>query len=361
MAEGEDKSQKTEEPTQKKLDDAREKGQVANSREINHLFMIFAGTLAMAIMIPSMATNLLAAFRPFLASSYRLDLNRTELVRVLAAVGGDTLMAMAPMFVILILGALGAGIIQNGVMFSTDKLKPKAENISLLKGVSRLFSAKSVAELIKGIFKLIIVGAVATLMIMPEMNRVALSVTMEPLQIVDLLWRLALRVLVGVSAIVALIAGVDFLYQRFEFRRSMKMSKQEIKDELKQSEGDPIVKSRLRQLRQDRARKRMMAAVPEADVVITNPTHFAIALVYDSSKMAAPRVIAKGVDTIARRIREIAEANDIAIVENPPLARALYDGVDIDREIPEAHYKAVAEVIGYVWRLKGKTRRRPAR
>jgi flagellar biosynthetic protein FlhB len=167
--------------------------------------------------------------------------------------------------------------------------------------------------------------------------------------------------LVGVCAIITVIAGIDFMYQKFEFQKSMRMSKQEIKDEMKQSEGDPMIKARLRQLRTERARKRMMAAVPDADVVITNPTHYAVALKYDIDEMPAPRLVAKGVDSIAQRMRKVAEENDVAIVENPPLARALHAGVQIDQDIPETHYKAVAEVIGYVWRLKGKSRPRPRR
>ena len=158
---------------------------------------------------------------------------------------------------------------------------------------------------------------------------------------------------------VTLIAGFDFLYQKFEFHKSMRMSKQDIKDEMKQTEGDPIIKARLRQLRIERSRKRMMAAVPEADVVITNPTHYAVALKYTSGEMAAPVVVAKGVDTIALRIREVAKENDVPIVENPPLARAIHGGVEIDQAIPETYYRAVAEVIGYVWRLKGKRRAAP--
>ncbi|MHA1114018.1 MAG: EscU/YscU/HrcU family type III secretion system export apparatus switch protein, partial [Alphaproteobacteria bacterium] len=154
-------------------------------------------------------------------------------------------------------------------------------------------------------------------------------------------------------AVVSVIAALDYLYQRYEFTKSMRMSRQDLKDELKQTEGDPHVKARLRQIRMERARRRMMAAVPDADVVITNPTHFAVALVYDTETMAAPRLTAKGADRIALRIREVAEDNEVPIVENPPLARALYAGVDLDAEVPPEHYKAVAEVIGYIMRLRG--------
>ena len=162
------------------------------------------------------------------------------------------------------------------------------------------------------------------------------------------------RLLIGVLAIITVIAALDFLYQKFEHLKQMRMSRQEIKDELKQTEGDPIIKQRLRQIRHDRARKRMMAAVPEASVVITNPTHFAVALKYEMDEMSAPVLIAKGVDHLAYRIREIAREAGIPIVENPPLAQALHAGVEVDDVIPPEHYKAVAEIIGYVFRLKGK-------
>ena len=360
MAEGEDKSQKTEEPTHKKLEDARKKGQVPSSREINHWFMIAAATLATAVFVPTAASDFTQAMAPFLERPHALGGGAAALRRVGDAFA-DTAVALIPLFALMVAAAVGAGLVQHGPMGSVEKLKPKLENLSLIKGFGRLFSLRSVVELIKGVLKLAIVGTVAVLMVVPELDRVIAAVDLEPAQVVALLWRLALRMLGGVSAIVALIAGIDFLYQRFEFMRSMRMSKQEVKDELKQSEGDPLIKAKLRQLRQERARRRMMAAVPEADVVITNPTHFAVALRYETAKMAAPRVVAKGADAIARRIREVAEANGVTVVENPPLARALYDTVEIDHEVPEAHYKAVAEVIGYVWRLKGKMRGRNAR
>ena len=164
----------------------------------------------------------------------------------------------------------------------------------------------------------------------------------------------ALRVVIGVLAVMSVIAGADYLFQRYKHNQKLRMSRQEIKDEMRQSEGDPMVKARLRQLRQERARQRMMAAVPGADVVVTNPTHFAVALRYEGEVMSAPVVVAKGVDFIAQKIREVAKENDVPIVENRPLARALYDTVDIDQEVPPDHYKAVAEVIGYVMRLRGK-------
>ena len=192
------------------------------------------------------------------------------------------------------------------------------------------------------------------MLMMPSFNGLEQLVRMEIVAMPAILYTLTVKLLVGVLAIVTVIAVVDFLYQKFEFMKQMRMSRQEIKDEMKQSDGDPMVKQRLRQIRMERARQRMSAAVPGSSVVITNPTHYAVALKYELGEMDAPVLVAKGQDFIAAKIREIAKENDIPIVENPPLARALYAGVEIDEEIPGEHFKAVAEIIGYVMRLKGK-------
>ena len=355
MADTEDQAQKTEEPTQKKLDDARKKGQVASSREVNTWFMLLAGTM-MVMLAPMAMDDLGTILGRFLSQSHALPVDGPAILHLGAATMVELAAVMAPVFAMTIIAAIASGFVQHGFLLSTDKLQPKLENISLLKGLKRMFSLKSIVEFIKGILKMAIVGAVAFALIEPEIERITSAIYMAPSDILHLLWTLALRMIAGVCAVVSLIAGIDFLYQRFEFHKSMRMSKQDIKDEMKQTEGDPIIKSRLRQLRIERSRKRMMAAVPEADVVITNPTHYAVALKYTSGEMAAPVVVAKGVDNLALRIREVAKDNDVPIVENPLLARALHGGVEIDQAIPESYYRAVAEVIGYVWRLKGKRR-----
>ena len=360
MAENEDQSQKTEEPTQKKLDDARKKGQVASSREVNTWFMLLAGTLMVAL-APMAMDDMGSILGRFLSQSHAFSVDGPAILQLGAATMFDMAAIMAQVFGLTLIAAIASGFVQHGFLLSTDKLQPKLENISLLKGVKRMFSLKSIVEFIKGILKMTLVGAVAFALIEPQMERITSAIYMAPSDILYLLWTLALRMIAGVCAVVTLIAGVDFLYQRFEFHKSMRMSKQDIKDEMKQTEGDPIIKSRLRQLRIEKSRKRMMAAVPEADVVITNPTHYAVALKYTSGEMAAPVVVAKGLDNIALRIRQVAEDSDVPIVENPPLARALHGGVEIDQAIPEDYYRAVAEVIGYVWKLKGKRRAAPRR
>ena len=356
MAEETDQSQKTEEPTHKKLDDARKKGQGVNSKEVTNLFMLVAATIVVAVVLPGIMGDMTVGLRSFLAQPHLMSIGDADAPGGLGSVGLKLLGAMGPPLAVFVVAAIAAGFVQRGFNISAESMKPELKKISPLKGLKRMFSLRSVADFVKGVAKLVIVGAVGVATIMPEMIGLELLTSFTPIQFMGRIHELVIRLLVGVCSILALIAGMDYLYQRYEFLKQMKMSRQEIKDEFKQTEGDPQIKGRIRQLRQERARGRMMSAVPEADVVVTNPTHFAVALKYSSDDMNAPMLVAKGVDLVAKRIREVAEENDVPIVQNPPLSRALYATADIDQEIPIEHYKAVVEVIGYVWRLKGKIR-----
>lgn len=349
-----DQSQKTEEPTQKKLDEAKRKGQVASSREVNHWFMILAAAIVVMTFAHPMMREMKTIFSKFISHPHAIPVDMGNLRDTLSGTFLELGIAMIAPLGVLVLAALLSGVVQNGLVIAPERLMPKMEKISLKSGFKRLFSLKSIAEFLKGLFKLTIVGVTATLLVMPELDRVEQMTTYEIGEILDVIYALALKVLIGVVAIISIIAGLDFLYQKFEHIKSMRMSRQEIKDELKQTEGDPIIRARLRQIRQERARRRMMAAVPEASVVITNPTHFAVALRYELDDMNAPVLLAKGIDSLALKIKEIARDNDVPVVENPPLARALHAGVEVDQEIPEEHYRAVAEIIGYVMRLQGK-------
>ncbi len=351
-----DQSQKSEEPTQKRLEDARKKGQLPSSREVNNWIMILAGTLVVMMLAPTMMRDLRVALVKFIEMPHAMRLDTSQVREVVFDLFTDVGFILLLPMLILFGAALATGLIQNGLIIATDRMKPKLEKISLLKGVKRLFSMRSLTEFAKGVFKISIVGFVATLLMLPEFGRIEQIPGLALTEVMGYLHGLIGRLLIGVLAIISVIAALDFLYQKFEHLKQMRMSRQEIKDELKQTEGDPIIKQRLRQIRQDRARKRMMAAVPEASVVITNPTHFAVALKYEMDEMTAPVLVAKGVDHLAFRIREIAREAGVPIVENPPLAQALHAGVEVDGEIPAEHYKAVAEIIGYVFRLKGKMR-----
>jgi flagellar biosynthetic protein FlhB len=352
MAEEEDQSQKTEEPTQKKLEDARKKGQVATSREINNALMISSAAAFVAILAPDVADDLGGLFFPFISSPHSfvitIDDLRLATAYFLQDVGA-TLILPALLFLI---AALVSNLAQNGIVVSTEPLKPKLDKISPIAGAKRIFSMKSLVEFVKGLFKICLVGTAAVVLIWPEATTIIKSAEIEVIGVLTILKSLTLKLLVGIASIVLVIALLDVLYQRFEHQKQLRMSRKDLQDEYKQTEGDPHVKARLKSLRAERARHRMMADVPKATVVITNPTHFAVALIYDSAEMAAPKAVAKGADLFALRIREIAEANDVPIVENPPLARALYASVDLGQEVSPDHYHAVAKVIGYVMRLR---------
>ena len=352
-----DDSQKTEEPTSRRLEQAREKGQVARSQEINHWFMILAIAIVFGIFGESLVDGIAKSLIPFIERPHDIRLDGGQVRAVLASVGWRLGLAVLIPVAIMVLLALLSGLSQNGLLISFESIKPKLEKLSVRKGLKRLFSTRSAVDFLKGVAKISIVAAVVLILLWPEWRVLPNLVSFETRELLELLQTLAIRVLIGVLSVMTLIAALDFLYQKHQHTKQLRMSRQELKEEFKQTEGDPMIKARLRQIRMERARKRMMAAVPEADVVVTNPTHFAVALKYDEALSQAPVLVAKGADSMAQRIREIAAEHKVPIVRNPPLTRALYDGVDLDQEIPAEHYKAVAEIIGYVMRLKGKLTR----
>ena len=352
MAGEDDDSQKTEEPTSKRLSDAREKGQVARSQEVSHWFMILALALVLGVFSESLMSDFGGLMRPFLEQPHSMSLDNGVLQRILGGTALDILRISAIPLAVILLAGLLAGTVQNGVIVTTEQIKPKLSNIGFKKGFKKMFSSRALADFLKGVLKLSIVGTIVALVIWPDRNMVLDMPSMGVRDLLAMVWLEAMKVVIAVLSVMTIVTLIDILYQRHQHLKEMRMTKQQVKDEHKQSEGDPMIKGRLRQIRAERARKRMMAAVPEADVVITNPTHFAVALKYDQATMAAPKLLAKGIDTVALKIREVAEENDVPIVENPPVARALHAAVDIDQEIPPEHYKAVAEIIGYVMKLK---------
>ena len=359
MADEQDASQKTEEPTQRRLDDARKQGQVASSREINHWLMILATTIVMVVFAPAVGGGLGKTMLKFLEAPHAIPTDLPHLSRMLTGVLADVGMVVFVPMALLVVAAVAAGLVQHGPMASTESLRPKLERISLGNGAKRLFSLKAVAEFAKGIVKIGIVSTVVTLLLWPEFGRIERVTSFESGDQLAVLHHLSVGTLIAVLSVMTVVAALDFLYQRISFLRQMRMSRQELRDELKQTEGDPAIRGRLRQMRRERARRRMMAQVPSASVVIANPTHFAIALKYEMDKMAAPVVVAKGVDAVALRIREVAEQHRVPVVRNPPLAQALYANADLDEPIPAEHFKAVAEIIGYVFRLQGKLKPAP--
>ena len=349
-----DQSEKTEEPTPKKLSEARNKGQIATSKEVNSFAVLLGATLVIGILGPFVTLRVYSPLAGLVEKAGTMPIDQGSSGDILFDVFTSVIIALSPVFAVFMVLALAASLGQSGILFTAEPITPKFDKISPIKGFSRLFSLRSIVEFLKGIAKMGVVGTVALILVLPELDRLETIVQMDVRQLLEEIQTLVMRLLFGVAAVMVVIAVADYIYQKYEHIKQLKMSRQEIRDEHKQSEGDPHVKARLRQIRHERARQRMMAAVPQADVVVTNPTHFAVALKYDTAVMAAPTVVAKGVDNVAFRIREVAEANGVPIVENPPLARALFGGVDLDQQIPEEHYQAVAQIISYVYRLKGK-------
>ena len=356
MSEGgdDDDSQKTEPPTARRLEEARKRGQVVYSKEVSNFVALFTATLIVAGSGPLIMADLMDVLKTFLsdAHTYHVDgAGLKDLARGLfTRVMGDLAF---PFIALMTMGAASA-VVQTGPLFTTEPIKPDLGKISIIRGLGRLFSMRSISELVKSVLKLIIVSIAMYMAVRAYFDGVEHFINEELGQAMSDLRTLFIKMMIAALIIQFVIAVADYTYQRFDFMQKVRRSKQELKEEFRQTEGDPHVKARLRQLREQKARQRMMQAVPEADVIITNPTHYAVALKYDTAKMDAPQMVAKGVDAVAQRIRDVAKENDVPLVENPALARALYDSMDIEQTIPQDQYKAVAEVISYVFKLKGR-------
>ena len=350
--EHDDDTEKSEDPTQRRLDEAAKRGDVASSQEVNTWFVLAGGTLVLSAFSGFVVTDLQTTMRGILANAHAIpgDDGRA-LLRFIGNVELRVLAALAVPLLLLVLAAIGGNLVQHRLIWSGKSLKPKLSKLSPIKGLKRLLSRQALVNFIKGLLKLSLLGAVMTALLWPRRHRLEGLVAQDPASLLPFTRSLSLDLLGPVVAILAVVAAADYLFQYRQWFNRQKMSRHDMREEFKQSEGDPIVKGKLRQLRQARMKKRMMAAVPKASVVITNPTHYAVALRYERG-MNAPVCVAKGIDSIARKIREIAGAHDIPLVENPAVARALYATVEIDQEIPPEHYKAVAEVISYVMRLR---------
>src|SRR5215210_2509279 len=351
MADENDSSDKTEDPTQKRLDDAHDRGDVVKSQEINTWFVIAGATLVLSTFSGSIGGGIMRPLRNLIANSWMIHADGASLLLLAQSLGYALIAALGVPLLMLALAAIAGNMVQHRLVWSAESLKPKFSKISPAAGAKRIFGKQAAANFGKGLFKVIALGTVMTAILWPERHRLDAIVRFAPAAMLSATTSMTVQLMGAVVAMLAVVALADYLFQYRQWFERQKMSLQEMKEEFKQSEGDPHIKGRIRQLRQARMKKRMMAAVPKASVVITNPTHYAVALTYERG-MSAPVCVAKGVDTIALKIREIAGKHDIPIIENVPLARALHATVDIDDEIPAEHYHAVAEVIGYVMGLK---------
>lgn len=353
MSDDTEQSSKTEDPSQKKLDDAHKRGDVVKSQEVNNWFMIAGSGLLFSLMAAPSTAGLANSLKTLLANADQFEIGGPALSAFFNNLAATILLiALVPLAILAGFG-IAANLVQHRPLLSLDPIIPKFSKISPLAGGKRLFSRDALVNFVKGLFKLVVVSGVIFAVLWPERDRLETMVTVDPALLLPDFQALGLKVFGAVLAIVTVIALADYVYQRQRWWTRLKMTVQEVRDEYKQMEGDPKVKGRIRSIRNERSRRRMMANVPKATVVITNPTHFAVALKYDRT-MSAPLCLAKGADDVALRIREMAKEHDVPIIENPPLARALFASVDVDEAIPTEHFKAVAQVIGFVMRMKDK-------
>lgn len=353
MAEQQDSGQeRTEQATPKRQREAREQGQIARSRELGTTVVLMISAAGLLLLGPMIGKDLLDELRTGLSPTREMIFDPMWMTRELGEMAWRGFLAILPLIGLLVLAAFLGPMLMGGISFSWKALAPKYERISLLKGLKRMFAMRALIELFKSILKFLLVGSVAALVIwleLDELLRLGLSDPRGGLlaAMQTLGWGLLLM-----SAATLLIAAADVPYQLWEHFKQMRMTKQEIKDEFKETEGKPEVKQKIRQMQMQAAQRRMMQEVPKADVIITNPTHFAIALRYDSERGDAPIVLAKGRDLIAARIREIGVEHDVLIFSAPPLARALYQTTDLNQPIPADLYRAVAQVLAYVYQLR---------
>jgi flagellar biosynthetic protein FlhB len=351
-----DKDSKTEEATEKKVRDSVEKGQIPVSREAP----IFASMLALLIIQSFLTTDNVRKLTFTLArliddpSGIRIR-NGTDAIELLTAVGMSAAGLVIPIVIVLMLAGLASSFLQNAPRIVLDRIQPEASRISIAKGWGRIFGAQGRVEFGKSVFKFVAISLVVMIVLRAEEAVAVNALFSDPAAVPELVLTTAMRLVSAISIATIVLVSLDLVWARFHWRRELRMTKQEIKDEFKQAEGDPIVKSRLRSLARDRARKSMLAAVPRATLVIANPTHYAIALKYKQGEDAAPTVLAKGQDLIALKIREIAEKNGVPVVEDKMLARSMYDVAYIDKMIPSEFFRPVAEIIYFLHSRKQKT------
>jgi flagellar biosynthetic protein FlhB len=356
MAETADKESKTEEPTERRIRESIEKGNIPVSREAS-VFASMVGIFAIAVFFVADRTQALSlSLRHLLDDPGGWSLSNGSDARQLAAmVGLEVGRFLLPIVATLTIVGIAAALLQNAPSFSFDRIRPQLSRISIGEGAKRVFGVRGQVEFLKAVAKFVGVAIVVLVILRSEQVSVMSAIYTDPVAVPALILSLAMKLLAAVSVATIVIVAADLVWSRVHWRRELRMTRQELKDEFKQSEGDPLLKSRLRSLQRDRARRRMIAEVPRATLVVVNPTHYAVALRYEREKDGAPVVVAKGLDLVALRIREMAEEHDVPVIEDKPLARSLYDAVEVDQMIPPEFYKAVAEIIYFLQNL-GKAR-----
>jgi flagellar biosynthetic protein FlhB len=344
--------EKTEEATQKRQEESREKGQVAKSRELPSVAILLAGLVYFWFGAQGMVRDIMKMMKQTFSAAGTMTIDINTIQSIMVDFLYELFVITMPILIVVTIASLLSSFVQTGFLFSSEAILPKLSKVDPLKGLKRMFSLQSFMELIKNVLKITIIGLVAWLTIKSEIVNISPLMNRDVYNIMIYVGKVSFKIIMSTCWVLVVLAVMDFVYQRWEHTKSIRMTKQEIKEENKQMEGDPLIKGRIRKLQREIARKRMMAAVPKADVVVTNPTHFAVALKYDQDVMNAPVVVAKGADHVAAKIKEIAKKHHIHIVENKAVARLLFTMTDIDEAIPEKLYRVVAEILAHVYKLK---------
>lgn len=344
--------EKTELATPKRREEARRKGQVARSQELNSAIVLLAALVGLYFLGDLLFQNLANFTIHTIEQSYTIELTPNSTHINIANWGKIFFTTVGPILIVLGIAAFVVSLAQVGLVLNEDAFKIKLQRLDPIGGAKRLLSKRSLVELAKGIFKIFIVGYIGYITIVPEMHRIAVLADSDLSTTLKFVSTMVFKIGVRTTLVLLVLSILDYLYQRWEFNKSIRMTKQEVKEETKQTEGDPQIRMRIRSLQREASRQRMMEEVPRADVVITNPIHYAVALQYDTETMPAPKVVAKGQNLIAQKIKQVARDSNITIVENKPLAQTLFKTVEIGQDIPEDLYRAVAEVLAYVFRLK---------
>ncbi len=355
MAEESSGQEKTEDPTERRIQEARNKGDVAKSMEIPSAVVLLAGLLTIYSMSEYMMQNLTGLTAYYLGNAHNISIIPDNMTNLIKETMTRMAMVTGPVMLAVFIAALIANYAQIGFIFTGEKMKPDLNKIDPIQGTAKKFSMQALAELVKSLLKIGLIGYVAYSEVFKSLPLLLPLMDQEPFQIMGFATRTAFWIFLKCAITIAILAALDYAFQRWQFKEKMKMTKQEVKEEAKTTEGDPQVKGRIRSIQMEMARKRMMDEVPTADVVITNPTHLAIALRYEVESMSAPIVVAKGAGAIAQRIREVAAEHNVPLVEDKPLAQALYKTADLDQPIPDNLFQAVAEILAYVYGLQRKT------
>lgn len=353
MAEG-SFEERTEQATPRRREEARKRGQVPKSREISSVMVLLAGGSVLFFLGSVMVRQISELTIQYLGQVGSLSLTPDNIHGLNLRVIQSILIILAPVLITVLVISILSHYIQSGPVLATETIKPEWSKISPLKGFSRIFSKQSLVELLKSIFKILIIGGVAYSLIKKEISPILLLTGQDPNATLQYLRSISWSLLLKVGLVMLALAGADYLFQRWSYEKNLRMTKQEVKEEMKSTEGDPLIKSRIRSIQRQLARRRMMADVPKADVIITNPTHLAVALRYQMKEMEAPKVVAKGAGLIAERIIKIGREHQIPLIENKPLAQALYRSVEIGQMIPSSLYQVVADILAYVYRIKNK-------